>query len=99
MFALALAVPIPFTVCASLSAVAVLAGQLPLTFAGLGARDVALVVLLSGYARPESAAAMAILISTRGLLPPLAALPIMRSYLSTVVDEVRVAKRDGASPA
>jgi hypothetical protein len=99
MFALALSVPIPFTVCASLSAVALLAGQLPLTFAGLGARDVALVVLLSGYVRPESAAAMGILISTRNLLPPLAALPIMRSYLSAVVDEVRVANRERANPA
>lgn len=99
MFALALSVPIPFTVCASLSAVALLAGQLPLTFAGLGARDVALVVLLSGYVRPESAAAMGILISTRNLLPPLAALPIMRPYLSAVVDEVGVANRERTIPA
>ena len=99
MFALALSVPIPFTLCASLSAVALLAGQLPLTVAGLGARDVALVVLLSGYVRPEAAAAMGILIATRGLLPPLAALPFMRSYLSAVVGEVRVAKREGAHPA
>lgn len=87
MFAVALAVPIPFTVCASLSAVALMAGQLPLTVAGLGARDVALVVLLSGYATPEKAAAMGILIATRGLLPPLAALPFIRRYLSAVVDE------------
>ena len=92
MFTLALSVPIPFTVSASLSAVALLAGQLPLTIAGLGARDVALVVLLSGYVRAESAAALGILISTRNLLPPLAALPIMRSYLSAVVDDVRAAK-------
>ena len=55
-------------------------------------RSVALVVLLSGYVRPESAAALGILISTRNLLPPLAALPIMRSYLSAVMGEVRAAK-------
>jgi hypothetical protein len=89
MFAVALSVPIPFTVCASLSAVALIAGQLPLTVAGLGARDVALVVLLSGYATPEKSAAMGILIASRGLLPPLAALPFMRHYLSAMVDEAR----------
>ena len=89
MFTLALSVPIPFTVCASLSALGLMAGQLPFTLGGLGARDLALVVLLSGYMTPEAAAAMAILISTRSLLPPLAALPIMRPYLSAAVDEAR----------
>lgn len=89
MFTLALSVGIPFAVCASLSAVALMAGQLPFTLGGLGARDMALVVLLAGYMRPEAAAAMGILIATRGLLPPLAALPIMRPYLSAAVDEAR----------
>ncbi len=89
MFTLALSVSIPFTVCASLSALGLMAGQLPFTIGGLGARDLALVVLLSGYMTPEAAAAMAILISTRSLLPPLAALPIMRPYLSAAVDEAR----------
>jgi uncharacterized protein (TIRG00374 family) len=89
MFTLALSVRIPFTVCASLSAIALMAGQLPFTLGGLGARDMALVVLLAGYMRPEAAAAMGILISTRGLLPPLAALPIMRPYLSAAVEEAR----------
>jgi len=82
-------VGIPFTVCAGLSAIALMAGQLPFTLGGLGARDMALVVLLAGYMKPEAAAAMAILISTRSLLPPLAALPIMRPYLSVAVEEAR----------
>lgn len=89
LFTVALSVPIPFTVCASLAALALIAGQLPLTLAGLGARDVALVVLLAGYMTPEVAAAMGILIASRGLLPPLAALPILRPYLAAVVDEAR----------
>ena len=93
MFTLALAVPIRFTVCASLSAIALMAGQLPLTFAGLGTRDVALVVLLARYMAPESAAAMGLLISTRNLLPPLMGLPIMRPYLSSVVEEARLWRR------
>ena len=89
LFTLALSVRVPFTVSASLSAVALMAGQIPLTFAGLGARDVVLVVLLARYMTPESAAAMGVLISTRNLLPPLMGLPIMRHYVSTAVEDAR----------
>jgi uncharacterized membrane protein YbhN (UPF0104 family) len=89
MFTIALGAPMPFAASASLSAVALLAGQMPFTVAGLGARDVALVMLVAGYMAPEDAAAMAILISTRTLLPPLAALPIMRPHLAALLDEAR----------
>jgi hypothetical protein len=89
MFTLALSVQMPFMVCASLSAIVLMAGQMPFTIAGLGARDVALVVLLAGYMPPETAAAMGILIATRGLLPPLAAIPIMRPYLAAATAEAR----------
>jgi hypothetical protein len=89
MFTLALSVRMPFMVCASLSAIVLIAGQMPFTIAGLGARDVALVVLLAGYMAPEAAAAMGILIATRGLLPPLAAIPIMRPYLAAATAEAR----------
>jgi uncharacterized protein (TIRG00374 family) len=89
MFTVTLSAGIPFTVAASLTAIALFAGQLPFTLGGLGARDVALVVLLAGYMTPATAAALGILIATRGFLPPLAALPIMRPYLAAAVDEVR----------
>lgn len=98
LFTVALSVEVPFTVCASLSAVALMAGQLPLTFAGLGTRDVALVVLLARYMTPELAAAMGVLISTRGLLPPLLGLPIMRPYLSTAVEDAREWRRQAGQP-
>ena len=62
---MALSVPVPTTVFVSLVAVALMAGQLPFTIAGLGARDVALVVLLSPYMAPESAAALGVLVATR----------------------------------
>jgi uncharacterized protein (TIRG00374 family) len=89
LFTVALSLDIPFTVSASLSAVALMVGQLPFTFAGLGARDVALVVLLARYTTPEVAAAMGVLISTRGLLPPLIGLPVMRPYLSSALEDAR----------
>jgi uncharacterized protein (TIRG00374 family) len=89
LFTIALSLNVPFTVSASLSAIALMAGQLPLTLAGLGTRDVALVVLLASYMAPESAAAMGVLISTRNFLPPLIGIPLMRPYLASVVDEAR----------
>jgi uncharacterized membrane protein YbhN (UPF0104 family) len=96
MFTVALSVQIPLTVCASLSAIALMAGQLPFTFAGLGGSDVALVVLMSRYMSPESAAAMGVLLSTRGLLPPLLGVPIMRPYLTSVIGEARRWRRETA---
>ena len=89
LFTIALSLHIPFAVCVSLSAVALMAGQLPFTIAGIGSRDVALVVLLSGYVAPESAAALGLLISTRGFLPPLLGLPIMRPYVSSMLADAR----------
>jgi uncharacterized protein (TIRG00374 family) len=89
LFTLALSMPVPFPVCASLAALALMAGQVPFTFAGLGVRDVVLVVLLGGYMMPESAAAMGVLMSTRNLLPPLMGLPIMRRYLTSAVEDAR----------
>lgn len=94
MFTVALSVSVPFTVCASLAAIALMAGQLPLTFAGLGTRDIALVVLLAGYMAPESAAAVGMLIATRGFLPPLIGVPMMRPYLYSVVAEARRWRRE-----
>jgi len=98
LFTIALSLDVPFTVCASLSAIALMAGQLPMTLAGLGTRDVALVVLLAAYMPPESAAAMGVLISTRNFLPPLIGIPLMRPYLASILEEARRWRR-GAEPA
>lgn len=89
LFTVALSAPVPFGVCASLSAVALMAGQLPLTVAGIGTRDVALVVLFSRYLAPETAAALGVLVTTRNLLPPLIGIPLMGPYLSSVVGDAR----------
>jgi glycosyltransferase 2 family protein len=94
LFTVALGAGVPFTVTASLSAVALLAGQLPFTVAGIGPRDLALVMLLSRYVMPEVAAALGILIATRGLLPSLVGMPVMWPYLSTVVADARRWRRN-----
>ena len=98
MFSIALSLSIPFLVSACLTGVALLAGQLPLTFAGLGTRDVALVLLLSQYATPGAAAAIGVLTVTRNVLPALAGLPLMRIYVPSVVgDALRWRERVKAS--
>jgi uncharacterized protein (TIRG00374 family) len=89
LFTFALGTPLPFGVSASLSAVALMAGQLPLTVAGVGTRDLALVVLFSRYLSPETAAALGVLVTTRNLIPPLIGIPLMSPYLSTVVVDAR----------
>jgi hypothetical protein len=94
LFTVALSAQVPFTVCASLAAVALMAGQIPFTFAGLGTRDVALVVLLSRYMGPESAAALGILTATRNLLPPLIGLPMMWPYLASVAEDMQRPRTD-----
>jgi len=94
LFTVTLMMQIPFSISASLSAIALMAGQMPFAFGGLGARDVALVLLLKDYARPESAAALGLLIATRNFLPPLAALPIVRPYAAALArDAARTAYR------
>lgn len=89
LFTRTLGATVPFTVSAALSAVALMAGQLPFTFAGLGARDLALVVLMRPYMPAEAAAAMGILTATRNLLPPLMGAPMMGPYLASAVDDAR----------
>ena len=88
-FTFALSTRLPFTLVTAFSAVALMAGQIPFTIAGLGARDVLLVVLLGRYMTRESAAAMGVLISTRGLLPPLMGLGFLRRYLTAAVEDAQ----------
>lgn len=89
LFTVALGIDVPFWVSASLSAVALMAGQMPFTLAGIGARDLALVALMAGYMPPETAAAMGILIATRGVVPALLGLPLTWPYLSSMIGDAR----------
>jgi uncharacterized protein (TIRG00374 family) len=99
MFTVALSADVPFWVSASLSAVALMAGQLPFTLAGIGARDMALVVLMSRYMAPESAAAMGILIATRGLVPALLGMPFTWPIVSSMLGDARGWRRRRAGEA
>ena len=97
MLTVALSAPVPFTEGLAIFAFAVIAGQLPLTFAGLGARDVALVVLLSQYMSAETAAAVGLLNALAGFIPVMVAGPLLRPYLAIAAGEAARWRQQRAS--
>ncbi|AFZ49821.1 lysylphosphatidylglycerol synthase transmembrane domain-containing protein [Dactylococcopsis salina] len=84
LFILALNAWTPFLTNLALAPLAILAGLLPLTFAGIGTRDAALVFFYSNYLDAPTAAALGLLCTSRYFLPAVAGLPFMGRYLIRV---------------
>lgn len=82
MFILALRAWVPFTTNLALSPLAILAGLMPLTFAGIGTRDAALLFFYQPYLAAPTAAALGILCTARYVLPALAGWPFASGYLT-----------------
>jgi len=82
LFILAVRAWTPPLVNLALAPLAILAGLVPLTFAGLGTRDAALIALYRPWLPPATAAAVGLLTSTRYILPALAGLPLFRRALA-----------------
>lgn len=85
-FILALKAWTPFLTNLALSPLAILAGLLPLTFAGIGTRDAALILFYQPYFDAPTAAALGLLCTSRYLLPAIGGLPFLGQYLATVRD-------------
>ncbi|NET35593.1 MAG: flippase-like domain-containing protein [Cyanothece sp. SIO1E1] len=83
-FILALNAQTPFLTSLALSPLAILAGLLPLTFAGVGTRDAALILFYQPYFAAPTAAALGLLCTSRYLLPAIGGLPFLGQYLATV---------------
>lgn len=81
LFILALNAWTPFLLHIALASLAILAGLFPLTFAGLGTRDAALITLYRPWFGPPTAAALGLLFTSRYLLPAIGGLPFFRRYL------------------
>jgi uncharacterized protein (TIRG00374 family) len=84
LFILALRAWAPFVAGLGLAPLAILAGLLPLTFAGVGTRDAALILLYKPYFDAATAAALGLLCTSRYLLPALAGLPFLHQYLGAI---------------
>lgn len=83
-FILALKAWTPFIISLALSPLAILAGLLPLTFAGVGTRDAALVYLYQPYFSASVGAALGILCTSRYFLPALVGLPFLTQMMTAV---------------
>jgi glycosyltransferase 2 family protein len=84
MFTMALRSDVPFVANLGLAPLAILAGLLPLTFAGVGTRDAALILFYRPYLDPAIGAALGLLCTTRYLMPALGGVPFLRRYLGVV---------------
>ena len=83
-FILALKAWTPFLANLALAPLAILAGLLPLTFAGVGTRDAAIIAFYHPYLNAPTAAALGLLCTSRYLLPAIGGLPFLGQYLATV---------------
>lgn len=85
-FILALKAWTPFLANLALSPLAILAGLLPLTFAGVGTRDAALIAFYQPYFDAATAAALGLLCTSRYLLPAIGGLPFLGQYMAAIRD-------------
>lgn len=70
--------------------IAIVAGLIPLTFAGVGTRDAAIVVLFTPLLGAETSAALGVLFWLRYLVPGLLGLPLMPRYATQVRAHLRI---------
>lgn len=101
MFTIALRESVPFLSNLALSPLALLAGLLPLTFAGVGTRDAALVLLYAPYMSAAAGAALGVLCTLRYVLPALMGLPFLGLAIAEMggLEKLRQAKRGRRDPA
>jgi len=81
MFVLALRGQAPFLTNLALAPLAILAGLMPLTMAGIGPRDAALIYFYKDYLTPAAGAALGVLCTLRYVLPAAAGALIVNQYL------------------
>lgn len=71
----------PFLANLALAPLAILAGLMPLTFAGIGTRDAAVVLLYAPYLDTATGAALGVFFTVRYLLPALFGLPYLHRFM------------------
>ncbi|MDJ0619811.1 MAG: lysylphosphatidylglycerol synthase transmembrane domain-containing protein [Calothrix sp. MO_192.B10] len=74
----------PFLTHIALCQLSILAGLLPLTFAGAGTRDAAIITFYQPYLNESTAAALGLLCTSRYLLLAIGGLPFLGQYLTTI---------------
>ena len=82
LFVISLGTHVSFITSMGLASLAIFAGLLPLTFAGIGTRDAALIMLYSPYMDVSTGAALGVLCTMRYVLPALAGIPFLAGGLA-----------------
>ena len=82
LLAMSLDAPVPLLSSLGLSSLAILAGLVPLTMAGIGTRDAAVIFLFAPFTTASAGAALGLMLTLRYLLPGLAGLPFLTSYIN-----------------
>jgi len=95
LFILALKAWTPFWANLALSPLALLAGLLPFTCAGIGTRDAALIAFYKPFFDAPTAAALGLLCTSRYLLPALSGLPFLGEYLGFLRRQPRAFEKKG----
>ncbi len=80
LFARALGADVSLVAMAGLAPLAILAGLLPFTLAGIGTRDAALVFFFAPLMAPATAAALGLLTTLRYVVPALLGIPFLAPY-------------------
>jgi uncharacterized protein (TIRG00374 family) len=83
-FILALNLWVPFKYNIAFAALSILIGLLPISLAGIGTRDAAIIFFYSPFIDPASGAALGILFTIRYLIPAIIGLPFFSKYLSNI---------------
>ncbi|USR90355.1 flippase-like domain-containing protein [Phormidium yuhuli AB48] len=83
-FIFALRASVPFIANLALAPLAIFAGLLPLTFAGVGTRDAALIFFYQPFFDANVGAALGLLCTSRYLLPAIGGLPFFGQYLANL---------------
>ena len=81
LFILALRAVTPFIISLALSPLSILAGLLPLTFAGIGTRDAAIIYFYQDYFNEATGAALGLLCTSRYFIPAIIGLPFLGQML------------------
>jgi len=84
LFIIALKAWTPFIVSLALSPLSILAGLLPLTFAGIGTRDAALIYFYQDYFNETTGAALGLMCTSRYFIPAIIGLPFLGQMLAAV---------------
>ena len=82
LFILALKAVVPFLASLALSPLSILAGLLPLTFAGIGTRDAAIIYFYQDYLNPATGAALGLLCTSRYFVPAVIGLPFLGQMIA-----------------